>query len=262
VGFAFWKYYQVTKDKAWLRDRGYPVLREVADFWASRAEKGTDGKYHIINVVAADEYAENVDDNAFTNGIAREVLGYANAAARELGLPENPEWQTVADALVILKMADGTTREHATYNGEVIKQADANLLAYPLKVVTDEATIRKDLAYYEAKMDPKGPAMGAAVLSLLHARLGNPDKALELFTKSYRPNEVPPFGVIAETAGGTNPYFATGAGGMLQVLLNGFGGLDVTPEGVVQLKTSLPKSWKSLTLKGVGPENKSYVVKK
>ncbi|CAA9299182.1 MAG: Kojibiose phosphorylase [uncultured Cytophagales bacterium] len=68
--------------------------------------------------------------------------------------------------------------------------------------------------------------------------------------------------MIAETAGGTNPYFATGAGGMLQVLLNGFGGLDVTPEGMVQLKTSLPKSWKSLTLKGVGPEHKTYVVKK
>ncbi len=262
VGFAFWKYYQVTKDKAWLRDRGYPVLKEVADFWASRAEKGADGKYHVINVVAADEYAENVDDNAFTNGIAKEVLGYANAAARELGLPENPEWQMVADGLVILKMADGTTREHATYNGEMIKQADANLLAYPLKVITDEATIRKDLAYYEARMDPKGPAMGAAVLSLLHARLGNPDKALDLFTKSYRPNEVPPFGVIAETAGGTNPYFATGAGGMLQVLLNGFGGLDVTPNGVIQLKTTLPRSWKSLTLKGIGPEEKTYTVKK
>jgi hypothetical protein len=46
------------------------------------------------------------------------------------------------------------------------------------------------------------------------------------------------------------------------VLLNGFGGLDVTPEGVVQLKTALLKSWKSLTLKGVGPEKKKFVVKK
>jgi hypothetical protein len=52
--------------------------------------------------------------------------------------------------------------------------------------------------------------MGAAVQSLLHARRGNPDKARELFTKNYRPNEVPPFGLIAETAGGINPYFATG----------------------------------------------------
>jgi hypothetical protein len=49
---------------------------------------------------------------------------------------------------------------------------------------------------------------------------------------------------------------------MLQVLLNGFGGLNLTPEGVIHLKTALPSSWKSITLKGVGPENKTYTVKK
>lgn len=145
VGFAFWKYYQVTQDKNWLRERGYPVLKEVADFWASRAEKDSDGKYHIRNVVCADEWAENVDDNAFTNGMAKEVLTYANAAAKVLGLPENPTWKAVAEGLVILKFPDGTTREHATYNGEPIKQADVNLLAYPLKQITDPATIRKIL---------------------------------------------------------------------------------------------------------------------
>ena len=38
-------------------------------------------------MVCADEWAENVDDNAFTNGIAKEVLGYAQKAAAELGEP-------------------------------------------------------------------------------------------------------------------------------------------------------------------------------
>ena len=70
--------------------------------------------------------------------------------------------------------------------------------------------------------------MGAAILATLYSRLGEMDKAYELFTDSYRPNEVPPFGVLAETAGGTNPYFATGAGGMLQSVLFGFGGLEIT----------------------------------
>jgi trehalose/maltose hydrolase-like predicted phosphorylase len=261
IGWAFWKYYQVTKDKTWLRDRGYPMLKEVADFWASRAEKGSDGKYHIINVVCADEYAENVDDNAFTNAMAKEVLGYAAEAARELGIAANPKWADVAAGLVILKMDNGITREHATYNGETIKQADVNLLAYPLKTVSDPAQIKKDLDYYEAKMDKNGPAMSFAVLCLLHARLGNTDKAYQLFTQSYKPNEVPPFGVLAETAGGTNPYFATGAGGFLQTLLNGFGGLDITKTGIVQLKTRIPSAWKSLTLKGVGVEKKTFVVR-
>ena len=75
---------------------------------------------------------------------------------------------------------------------------------------------------------------------------------------SYKPNEVPPFGVISETAGGTNPYFATGAGGMLQAVLAGFGGLEITDEGIVQLKSSLPESWKSLKIMGVGKELKTF----
>ena len=78
---------------------------------------------------------------------------------------------------------------------------------------------------------------------------------------SYKPNEVPPFGVLAETAGGTNPYFATGAGGYLQTLINGWGGLDITDAGIIQLKTKLPKQWKSLTIKGVGVEKKTFSVK-
>ena len=68
--------------------------------------------------------------------------------------------------------------------------------------------------------------------------------------------------MLSETAGGTNPYFATGAGGFLQTLIFGFGGLSFTNEGIVQnIKTRLPKQWKSLTIKGVGVEKKSYVVR-
>ena len=86
-------------------------------------------------------------------------------------------------------------------------------------------------------------------------------KAWNAFEESYIPNKLPPFGVMAETAGGTNPYFATGAGGYLQSVLFGFGGLDITPQGIVQIRTSLPKNWKSLTLTGIGKDKKTFVVK-
>ena len=110
-------------------------------------------------------------------------------------------------------------------------------------------------------MAPDGPAMGNSVLAALHARLGNTEKAYQMFVKSYKPNEVPPFGVLAETAGGTNPYFATGAGGMLQAVLMGIGGLDISGQGVIQLKTKLPSQWKSLTIKGVGKEKKTFTIR-
>ena len=249
IGWATWKYYQVTKDQEWLATRGYPILREIADFWTSRVEKGADGKLHINNVVAADEWAENVDDNAFTNAVAILSLQYATEAAKELGLTPNPNWNKTADLIPILRMPDGTVREHATYEGEAIKQADVNLLTFPLKLITDEATMRKNLSYYEAKISPNGPAMGYSVLSIIHNKLGSTEKAYELFLRGFRPNQVPPFGVISETAGGTNPYFATGAGGMLQAVLFGFGGLDITAQGLERGSVILPAAWENIEVK-------------
>jgi trehalose/maltose hydrolase-like predicted phosphorylase len=258
VGWAFWKYYQVTKDKEWLASRGYPVLKEVAKFWSSRVERKGTGRYEINNVIGANEWEENIDNNAFTNGMVKTVMEYASKAAEELGFEADPDWRHVAENIPILKFSDGTTKENETYSGVMIKQGDVNLLAYPLKVVTKKEDIQKDLAYYEPRLSPEGPAMGGAILSVLSARLGNPEKAYQQFIKSYKPNELPPFGVIAETAGGTNPYFATGAGGMLQAVIFGIGGLDITDDGIVELDTQLPKQWKSLTLTGVGKDEKTY----
>lgn len=262
VGIAAWNYYAVTQDKNWLRERGWPLLSATADFWASRVERNGPGKYDIKNVVAADEWAENVDNNAFTNAAAKANLQFATEAAKLLGMVPNPDWMNVANNIPILKMADGVTREHATYNGEGIKQADVNLLSYPLKEVTDPKAIRKDLEYYETRVPNEGtPAMTQAVFTTLYARLGDADKAYHWFKDAYIPNLNPPFRVIAETKGGTNPYFATGAGGIIQSVLMGFGGLEITPKGIVQIKSVLPKHWKSLTITGVGVERKTYVAR-
>jgi protein-glucosylgalactosylhydroxylysine glucosidase len=261
IAWACWKYYQVTKDKEWLRSRGYPIIKEVADFWTSRVERNGPGRYDINNVIGANEWEENIDNNAFTNGMAITSLRYAAQAARELGLQPNPDWEHVAANIPILTFPDGTTRENATYEGVMIKQADANLLAYPLKIVSDPKRIRQDLEYYEQRMAPDGPAMAHSALAALYARLGEQEKAYELFKRSYKPNEVPPFGVLAETAGGTNPYFATGAGGTLQTVIFGIGGLDISDNGITQLRAKLPKAWKSLKLTGIGKDKKTFEIK-
>jgi protein-glucosylgalactosylhydroxylysine glucosidase len=262
VGLAAWNYYCVTQDKNWLREKGWPILSATADFWASRVERNGPGHYDIKNVVAADEWAENVDNNAFTNAAAKTLLQDAARAARLLGLAPDPDWSLVADNIPILTLPDGVTREHAAYQGEGIKQADVNLLAYPLKLITDPARIKKDLLYYQSRVPDQGtPAMTEAIFALLYARLGEGDSALHFFQAGYLPNLNPPFRVIAETKGGVNPYFATGAGGLVQTLLMGFGGLDITPLGIVQIPSKLPRNWKKLVITGAGPEKKTYAVK-
>jgi protein-glucosylgalactosylhydroxylysine glucosidase len=260
VGIAAWNYYCVTRDKTWLKEKGYPILQATADFWASRVERNGPGHFDIKNVVAADEWAENVDNNAYTNAAARANLLDATSAAHVLGLTPDPDWTTVRNNIPILHFPDGTTREHAAYNGEPIKQADANLLAYPLKEVTSPAAVRKDLDYYEPRVGD-GPAMTQAIFSILYERLGLPEKALLVFKQGYLPNLRPPFGVMAETALGANPYFSTGAGGMLQAMLNGFGGLEITADGIQQLPTHLPTNWKSIKITGVGPGKLTYTQK-
>ena len=262
VAIAAWNYYAVTQDKGWLRERGWPILSATADFWASRVERNGPGRYDIKNVVAADEWAENVDNNAFTNAAAKANLQFATQAASLLGIAPDPDWLHVAQNIPVLKMENGVTKEHATYKGEGIKQADVNLLAYPLKEVTDPKAIQRDVDYYETRVPNEGtPAMTQAVFTLLHARLGNREKALHWFRDAYLPNLLPPFRVIAETKGGTNPYFATGAGGILQAVIMGFGGVEITPTGLTQIKTVLPKGWTGLTITGVGPQQKTFTNK-
>ena len=262
VGIAAWNYYCVSQDKDWLREKGYPLLKEIALFWASRVERNGPGKYDIKNVVASDEWAENVDNDAFTNAAAKTVLKNATEAALLLGIKPDADWMTVANNIPILKMNDGVTKEHASYAGEGIKQGDVNLLAYPLKEITDVKQIKKDLEYYESRVPNEGtPAMTQAIFTLLYSRLGDGKKAYHFFQDAYQPNLLPPFRVIAETKGGTNPYFATGAGGILQSVLMGFGGLEITSKGIIQLKSALPPNWKSLTLTGIGVDKKTYNAK-
>ena len=263
VAIAAWNYFCVTQDKIWLKEKGWPILSATADFWASRVERNGTGKFDINNVVAADEWAENVDNDAFTNAAAKANLQYATEAAKILNIYPEADWINVANNIPILKFANGVTKEHAAFNPDTtIKQADVNLLAYPLKEITDPISIKKDLEFYETRLPDAGtPAMTQAVFALLYSRLGDGEKAYHWFKDGYVSNLNPPFNVIAETKKGTNPYFATGAGGLLQAMLMGFGGLEITAKGITQVKSKLPSTWQSLVITGVGSQRKIFQVK-
>lgn len=260
IAIACWNYYCVTRDMLWLQREGYPLLKEIAEFWVSRSSRNTDGSYSIHNVTGADEYANGVTDNAFTNGAASLALHYACRAAEICGEKAPETWREVGENLRILQFENGVTCEHATYEGEMIKQADANLLAYPLGLITDEKRQKQDLEYYVERIDQQnGPAMSYAVYCVQYARMGEADKAYEMFRRCYEPNLRAPFGVIAETPTSNNPYFMTGAGGLLQAVLNGFCGLQITDKGIVQLPSVLPSHWKRVVVTGVGPDKQTYI---
>ena len=72
IAYAAYLYWQVTDDEAWFIEKGAELVLDTAQFWASRAEKNTETEYYEFNdVIGPDEYHDHVDNNAYTNYMAR-----------------------------------------------------------------------------------------------------------------------------------------------------------------------------------------------
>jgi len=259
VALMVWQYYQVTADQAWLQKEGYPVLQATAQYWTSRVTPGSDGRLHIRGVIGPNETAGVVDDDAFTNGAVRKNLLAAAAAARALGTKPPSEWETDAAAIAIPTDPKlGLPVPYSGYRGEKMKQADPELLIYPLGIVQDFSLIRRMLDYYPSRISAGGPAMTDAIYATIEARQGRADRALDFFTGSYAPFLVPAFDQISEKHSRIRQYcFVTGLGGLVQTALYGFAGLK--PEGnILGLQSHLPKGWKKLDVTGIHYRGKLY----
>ncbi|WP_020177329.1 glycoside hydrolase family 65 protein [Methyloferula stellata] len=81
VAYAVWQYWLATSDDVFLCEAGAQILFETARFWSSRAKLEADGRHHIRGVIGPDEYHEHIDDNAFTNVMARWNIRRALEAA-------------------------------------------------------------------------------------------------------------------------------------------------------------------------------------
>ena len=96
VAFGVWQYYICSGDQDYMDRYGYELIFDCAKFWLSRLEPGDDGMLHMNNVVGPDEYKEHVNDNAFTNYMARWNMQKAVEYA-ELLQEEKPALYAVLD---------------------------------------------------------------------------------------------------------------------------------------------------------------------
>jgi trehalose/maltose hydrolase-like predicted phosphorylase len=248
IALAQWQYYEATGDTSWLRSYGYPVIKDVAEFWASRVTLGSDGEYHIDGVTGPDEYTSGVDDESATNAGAIVSLRDAVAAAGVLGLSPDPSWSAIAAKIAIATSPDGTHPEYPGYTDEPVKQADTVLMTYPFGYVTDDSVAAADLNRYMPVTDPGGPAMTASVESVIAAQVQQPGCLdYTLFQDAYMPFVRGAYDQFNETqyltpsAGQSNPAFdfATGAGGFLQTFTYGFAGVRWNADGL-SLDPTLP----------------------
>ncbi|MCK5178542.1 MAG: glycoside hydrolase family 65 protein, partial [Candidatus Omnitrophica bacterium] len=78
IAFACCQYAEITDDEDFMMGYGYEMVFEAARFWASRVQRNRQGKYEIRDVIGPDEFHEHVNNNAYTNVMAKWNLSTAH----------------------------------------------------------------------------------------------------------------------------------------------------------------------------------------
>ncbi|MDE2183687.1 MAG: glycoside hydrolase family 65 protein [Alphaproteobacteria bacterium] len=102
VAIAMWEYFKLTGDDSLLLQGGAEVILECARFYYSYAYfKKDKNRYEILDVIGPDEYHERVNNNAFTNMVAKATFEIANATAEYLAQNHPKAFRALIDKLAI-----------------------------------------------------------------------------------------------------------------------------------------------------------------
>ncbi|MBL1077167.1 glycoside hydrolase family 65 protein [Nocardia sp. 2] len=258
----------------WTGRRDYPettardLIVETARYWASRVRVDPAGRAHIDRVIGPDEYHETVDDNAYTNVMARWNLRRAAAL-----LPRNPaearefeQWRELSHRIVDQLHSDGRYQQFTGYfelepltapaltrqpvaadvllgrdrvtASQLIKQPDVLMLHHLVPDEVAPGSLIPNLEFY-APRTTHGSSLSPAIMASLLARAGRADEALDMLVPALRLDLDDRTG---STAGGL--HMAT-LGGVWQAMLFGFAGVRVR-DGVLSIHPHLPRRWPHL----------------
>jgi trehalose/maltose hydrolase-like predicted phosphorylase len=268
VAWAALTYLAWTGDQRFSDAEADLLLAETARYWSSRVTLDDDGRVHILDVTGPDEYHEAVDDNAYTNVMARWNL---RQAARRGGIDvgERTRWRWVADRLV--DGYDGRTRLYEQFAGfwdleplvvsrlahrpvaadvllgrdrvsraQVVKQADVLMLHYLVPEATRAGSLRPNLEYYEPRT-AHGTSLSPGVHAALFARAGLLGPALDTLRLASR---LDLDDVTRTTAGGLH---LASMGSVWQAIVWGIAGIRPTRSALL-LDPHLPAAWGGLEI--------------
>ena len=274
VAWAASCYLDWTGDEEFAAGPGLRLLVETARYWASRVRFDRDGGAHLYGVIGPDEYHEPVDDNAYTNVMARwNLRRAAEAAARYGGVAdsERERWLDTAAALVDgYDESNGLYEEFAGFYGleplvvadlaprrpiaadlllghervrgaQVVKQADVLMLHHLVPDEVKPGSLDANLAFYEPRT-AHGSSLSPAIHASLFARAGRLGRAVQMLRIAAAIDLEDLTGTTA-----TGLHLAT-MGGLWQALAFGFAGLRPRGETLV-VDPRLPDGWDELELR-------------
>ena len=271
VVYALDKYVKITGDTSVLDEGGCDVIRECAKFYRSLLLKRLDSDtYEIHDVIGPDEYHERVNNNAYTNAMARFVF---RTAAKYLN---DQEYADLTEKIYMPRCKDGVIEQFDGYfdledcsidevrgrlldpkeywggaygvasHTQVIKQADVVAMLAMLPEEFSDETKRVNFKFYEPRTE-HGSSLSACMYSMLSCKTGDAEFAYPFFMKSA---EADLHSGGKEWAGlvyigGTHP---ASEGGAWMVAVFGFAGLEIK-DGEITCKPRLPKAWKGMNFK-------------
>ena len=275
VAWAVAQYLDWTGDDGFASGIGTQLATETARYWASRVEIDDTGRGHVRQVIGPDEYHVGVDDNAFTNVMARWNLRRAAELARAHGGGvadrELDDWLSIANGLIDgydprtclyeqfdgffdlepLIVADLAPRRPIAADlllgpdrvsaAQIVKQADVLMLHHlvPDQVAPD--SLAPNLAFYEPRT-AHASSLSPGIHAALFARCGRLDEAVEALRLTAR---IDLEDLSQTTAGGVH---LAAMASIWQALAFGFLGLRAS-EGVLRLDPRLPTGWEALRLR-------------
>ena len=274
VAWAVCNYGQATGDVRLMGGVGLEILVETARFWASRVTRGADGLFHIHTVIGPDEYHEGVDDNAFTNWMARFNLRRAAAAAEATGRGASAEetraFRAIADSMYLgLDEHTGLIEQFCGFYGlpridlaalgpghapadlvlgrarvqgsQVVKQADVVQLVAQLWDELAPEVRRRCFLHYEP-LCVHGSSLSPGIHALVAARLGLAETATRYLEQTA---EIDLGNTMGNAAGGVH---LAALGSLWQAVVLGVGGVRGAPDDVeaVVIEPNLLPSFRAL----------------
>jgi len=275
VAWAAAHYIDWSGDQAFAAGPGLELLVQTARWWASRIQRDEDGSAHIRGVMGPDEYHESVDDDAYTNVMARWNLRRAVAAATIAGTDtinrrERDNWLRLAGALIDgYDPATGIYEQFAGWDAlepvvvadllperpvaadavlgharvraaQIVKQPDVLMLHYLIPQELAPGSLEPNLAYYDPRT-AHGSSLSLGVHAALLARAGHLEHAVELLGMTTR--------IDLDDLGGEvdEGVHLAAMGSVWRAISLGFAGLRPAGDALA-VDPVLPPGWESLKL--------------
>jgi maltose phosphorylase len=102
IAFAIYNYHRFTGDYSYIPEKGLEVLIGIARFWHQRATfSANKNQYVILGVTGPNEYENNVNNNFYTNYIAKWCLDYTYEQIQKVAMEYPSDHKRVSEKVAI-----------------------------------------------------------------------------------------------------------------------------------------------------------------